>query len=89
MENRKNIHLLVVIGKVLKYDNALSSLILNFILVYAILTNSMAYGTRRFNAAFTRALQKFLCLINSMVFLNRNMVCNAGSIPNGGEIYGW
>ena len=24
------------------------------------LTNSMAYGTRRFNGAFTRALQKFL-----------------------------
>ena len=24
------------------------------------LTNTMAYGTRRFNAAFTRALQKFL-----------------------------
>ena len=28
-----------------------------FYIVHVSLTNSMAYGTRRFNAAFTRALQ--------------------------------
>ena len=37
--------------------------------MFTFLTNFMAYGTRSFNAAFTRALQLSLSLIESTEFL--------------------